>query len=152
MSRRSASDQMGEDLAVGCIVGIFLALWAAIASAIIVIVKAFQKSPEDQLRKMEAQKVYGAQIAGQPCPVCEEPNEETAALCFHCGSNMSPSPKLPAVIDSETIERYRVALGKFAARPSRIRAGKTYMDAEIPIAIVVGVGLILLLLFLSALF
>lgn len=152
MSRRNAGDQMAEDMAVGCIIGIFLALWAAIAGLIIAIVKAFQVSPEDQLRKMEEQKVYGAEIVGQPCPACTEPNDETVALCFHCGSSMTPPRKPPAALDSEAVRELRIKLGKFGAQPSRIRAGKTYMEAEIPIAVAVGVGVILLLLFISILF
>ena len=63
MSRKSAGDQMAEDLAGGCIIAIFLALWAAIAGLIVAIVKAVQVSPEDQLRKMEAQ-------TGIWCPDC----------------------------------------------------------------------------------
>jgi len=46
----------------------------------------------------------------------------------------------------------RVDLGKLAAKPSHIRKGKTYMDAEIPIAAVIGVGLLLFLLFITLLF
>jgi hypothetical protein len=99
---------------------------------------------------MEAQKVYGAQIVGQPCPSCAELNEETVALCFHCGSSMTPPRQTPIPFNSASIEQYRVALGKLAARPSQIRKGKTYMDAEIPIAIVVGVGLLLLIFFIAA--
>lgn len=152
MSRKSAGDQMAEDAAAGCIFVVFLALWAAIAALVIGIVKAFQTSPEDQLRKMGAQQAYGAEIIGQPCPACEEPNEETSRLCFHCGSSMTPPRKPPVALDSESIEQYRVALGKFAAKPSQIRKGKTYMDAEIPIAVVVGVGLFLFIVFISLIF
>ncbi len=152
MSRKSAGDQMAEDAAAGCIFVIFLALWAAIAGLVVAIVKGLQTSPEDQLRKMGTQQAYGAQIVGEPCPTCEEPNEETARLCFHCGSNMTPPRKPPVSLDSESIEQYRVALGKFAAQPSRIREGKTYMDAEIPIAVVVGVGLLLFIIFIPLFF
>ena len=152
MSRKSASDQMGEDLAAGCFIVVFLALWAAIAGLIIAIVKVFQTSPEDQLRKMGAQQIYGAEIIGQPCPTCEELNEETVRLCFHCGTNLTPSRKLPIALDSESIDQYRVALGKFAAKPSRIRKGKTYLAAEIPIAVVIGVGLLLFLIFIPLIF
>ena len=45
MSRKSASDQMGEDLAAGCFFAAFFALWAAIAGIIIAIVKVLQTSP-----------------------------------------------------------------------------------------------------------
>ena len=116
---------MAEGLAVGCIIAVFLALWAAIAGLIVAIVKAAQTSPEDQLRKMEAQQVYGAQIVGQPCPTCQEPNEETAVLCFHCGSTMTQPRNVPTFLDSEFVKQLRVDLGKLAARPSRIRKGKT---------------------------
>ena len=150
MSQKSAGDQMAEDLAGGCIIAIFLALWAAIAGLIVALVKAFQVSPEDQLRRMEAQKVYGAEIVGQPCPICTELNEETVALCFHCGSSMTPPRQTPTPFNSQSIEQYRVALGKLAARPSQIRKGKTYLDAEIPIAVVAGVGLLLLIFFIAA--
>jgi len=152
MSRRSAGDEMMEDIAGGCIVGIFLALWAAIAALIVAIVKGAQISPEDQLRKMGAQQVYGAQIVGQPCPTCEEPNEESAMLCFRCGKSMTQSRDMSALLDSEFVKQLRVDLGKLAAKPSHIREGKTYVDAEIPIAVAIGVGLLLFLLFIPLFF
>lgn len=152
MSRRSAGDEMAEGLAVGCIVAIFLALWAAIAGLIIALVKVLQSSPEDQLRNMGAKQTYGAQIVGQPCPSCAEPNEETAALCFHCGSTMAQSRDSIALLDSEFAKRMGVELRKLAAKPSHIRKGKTFMDAEIPIAVIIGVGLLLFLLFIPVFF
>ncbi len=63
MSRKSAGDQMAEDMAGGCIFVIFLALWAAIAGLVVAIVKGLQISPEDQLRKMGTQ-------TGVRCPDC----------------------------------------------------------------------------------
>ena len=55
-------------------------------------------------------------------------------------------------LDSEFVKQFRVNLGKLAAKPSHIRKGKTYMDAEIPIVVAVGVGLVLFLLFIPLLF
>ena len=148
MSRKSPGDEMAEELAGGCIFGIFLVLWAAIAGLIVAIVKVAQTSPEDQLREMGAQQVYGAQIVGKPCPTCDEPNEETAEICFNCGSSMTQPIDLSTLLDSEFVKQLRVNLGKLAAKPSHIRKGKTYLDAEIPIAMVVGVGLSLSILLL----
>ena len=152
MSRRSAGDEIAEGLAIGCFIAFFLALWAAIAGLIIAIVKVVQSSPEDQLRKIGTQQVYGAQIVGQPCPNCKEPNEETAEICFQCGSSMTQPIEKSTLLDSEFVKQLRVDLGKLAAKPSHIRKDKTYMDAEIPIAVVIGVGLLLFLLFVTLLF
>jgi hypothetical protein len=151
MSRKSSGDQMMEDLAGGCILGLFLALWAAIAGLIALIVKSSQKTPEEQLLKMAPQLVFGAQIVGQPCPVCEEPNEQDTVICFRCGSSMTPVRQSPRLPDAVPLDKIKVALDELGQRPSLLFQGKRFWDAEIPIFVGI-VGGLLLLIFLLALF
>lgn len=150
MSRKSAGDQMAEDAAAGCIFVVFLALWAAIAGSIAAIVKSTQKTPEEQLQNMGAQPIFGAQIVGQPCPNCGEPNEANFALCFRCGYSMiQVSTPTSRPSESVTLDKLNQALSELSRRPSVISNGKTFKDVEIPLALIVG-GLFLFLLFIAA--
>ena len=65
---------------------------------------------------------------------------------------MTQPREISTLLDSEFVKQLRVDLGKLAAKPSHIRQGKTYMDAEIPIAVIIGVGLLLFLLFIPLFF
>jgi hypothetical protein len=130
MSRKSAGDQMAEDLAGGCIIAVFLALWAAVAGLVAAIVRSGQQTPEEQLQRMGAQLIFGAQIIGLACPVCGESNEADAPLCFRCGSSMGPVTITPVSLDSAPTNKLTSTIDNLGKRPSLLFQGRTLMNTE----------------------
>jgi hypothetical protein len=149
MSRRSAGDEMMENLAVGCMAGLFLAIWAGIAALIAGIVKSSQQTPEEQLRNMGAQPIFGAQIVGQPCPTCGEQNEDSANICFRCGGSIA---QIPRTVDSSGTPEFNrpASIKELGARPSILVRGKTINEVEF-VLFAIATAVLMAILFIGIL-
>ena len=90
MSRRDASfaDQVVED-ASGCAFGGLVAL---VLGGVYLVVNAFKKKPEAELRKLDSSSHWGSQTIEVTCSACGATNESSAKRCIACGRALNPPP------------------------------------------------------------
>ena len=86
-SNRDPFDELAENT-VGCVFSLF---WGVIAGIVTLAVKAFQRSPEVQLRRLGQPGQWGEILAVAQCPVCRAVNNAHAQFCHFCGSQLSAS-------------------------------------------------------------
>jgi hypothetical protein len=90
MSRRNGdfADQVLND-ASGCALG---GLSALVLGGVYLVVNAFKKKPEAELRKLDSSSHWGSKTIEVTCPACGAANESGAKRCRACGKNLNPPP------------------------------------------------------------
>ena len=86
-SNRDPFDELAENM-VGWV---FSLLWGAVAGIVTLGVKAFQRSPEDQLRQLGQPGQWGEMLDVAQCPDCRAANDAHAQFCHFCGSQLNAS-------------------------------------------------------------